>query len=137
MRKMLLECLDFDWNKISPAIFGSMFQGVMDKAKRREMGAHYTSEENIEKLINPLFMDNLWLEFDKVKTDPTALDRFHNKISRLKFLEIILPALIQFKFSSWGVCILHKVCAFFKGVCKMPATPVNTGIAGICLLSVD
>ena len=87
MRQTLIECLDFDWNKISPAIFGAMFQGVMDKAKRRELGAHYTSEENIEKLINPLFLDDLWKEFDKVKTDPAALDRFHDKIARLKFLD--------------------------------------------------
>jgi hypothetical protein len=72
MRQTLLDCLDFDWNTISPAIFGAMFQGVMDKAKRREMGAHYTSEENIEKLINPLFMDDLWEEFERVKTDPMA-----------------------------------------------------------------
>jgi len=64
-----------------------MFQGVMDKGKRREMGAHYTSEENIEKLINPLFMDELWKEFDRVKTDPTALDRFHDKIAKLRFLD--------------------------------------------------
>ena len=87
MRRTLIECLDFDWNKISPAIFGAMFQGVMDKAKRREMGAHYTSEENILKLINPLFMDELWREFDLVKTDPQALDRFHDKIARLRFLD--------------------------------------------------
>ena len=87
MRKTLLECINFDWNKISPAIFGAMFQGVMDKTQRREMGAHYTSEENIEKLINPLFLDGLWNEFDRVKTDPAALDRFHDKIARLKFLD--------------------------------------------------
>jgi len=87
MRQTLLDCLYFDWNKISPAIFGAMFQGVMDKAKRREMGAHYTSEENILKLINPLFLDDLWKEFDKVKTDPAALDRFHDKIANLKFLD--------------------------------------------------
>jgi hypothetical protein len=87
-RKLLLECREnFDWSTISPAIFGAMFQGVMDKTKRREMGAHYTSEENIEKLINPLFMDGLYREFEKVKTDPTALDHFHDKISRLKFLD--------------------------------------------------
>ncbi|MDR1541992.1 MAG: N-6 DNA methylase [Clostridiales bacterium] len=82
-----MDYVNFDWNKISPAIFGAMFQGVMDKNQRRELGAHYTSEENILKLINPLFMDELWREFDKVKTDPTALDRFHDKISRLKFLD--------------------------------------------------
>lgn len=87
MRRILIDCLNFDWNKISPAIFGAMFQGVMDKNQRRELGAHYTSEENILKLINPLFMDGLWKEFERVKTAPAALDRFHNKIGRLKFLD--------------------------------------------------
>ena len=87
MRQTLIDCMNFDWNKISPAIFGAMFQGVMDKNQRRELGAHYTSEENILKLINPLFMDELWKEFDRVKTDPTALEFFHDKISRLKFLD--------------------------------------------------
>jgi hypothetical protein len=87
MRQTLLDCADFDWNAISPAIFGAMFQGVMNPLQRREMGAHYTSEENILKLINPLFMDELWKEFDRVKTDPTALERFHDKIARLKFLD--------------------------------------------------
>jgi len=106
MRQTLIDCLNFDWNKISPAIFGAMFQGVMDKDQRRELGAHYTSEENILKLINSLFLDGLWQEFDKVKTDPIALDCFHEKVARLKFLEIILPALIQFMFAlglpPWG-----------------------------------
>ena len=87
MRGTLLDCCNFDWNKISPAIFGAMFQGVMDKEQRRELGAHYTSEENILKLINPLFMDELWDEFERVKTTPALLDRFHDKISHLKFLD--------------------------------------------------
>ena len=87
MRKTLIECIKFDWSKISPAVFGAMFQGVMDKDKRREMGAHYTSEENILKLINPLFLDELWAEFDRVKTSPAALDQFHEKIARLTFLD--------------------------------------------------
>jgi len=87
MRNTLMDCVNFDWNKISPAIFGAMFQGVIDDKKRREMGAHYTSEENILKLINPLFLDRFWLEFDKVKTDPIALDRFHDKLAKLKFLD--------------------------------------------------
>jgi type I restriction-modification system DNA methylase subunit len=64
-----------------------MFQGVMDKDQRRELGAHYTSEENILKLINPLFMDELWQEYDRIKTDPKQLDLFHEKISRMKFLD--------------------------------------------------
>jgi len=87
MRQTLLDCVGFDWGQISPAIFGAMFQGVMDKDQRREMGAHYTSEENILKLINPLFLDALWQEFDRVKTDPAALERFHEKIAGLKFLD--------------------------------------------------
>lgn len=87
MRQTLLDCCNFDWNKISPAIFGAMFQGVMDKDQRRELGAHYTSEENILKLINPLFMDELWDEFERVKTTPALLDRFHDKIATLKFLD--------------------------------------------------
>ena len=87
MRQTLIDCTNFDWDKISPAIFGAMFQGVMIPTKRREMGVHYTSEENIEKLINPLFLDDLYHEFERVKTDPTALDRFHDKIASLKFLD--------------------------------------------------
>lgn len=87
MRSTLLECCAFEWSKISPAIFGAMFQGVMDKEQRRELGAHYTSEENILKLINPLFMDDLWDEFERVKTNPVLLDRFHDKVARLKFMD--------------------------------------------------
>jgi len=87
MRSTLLECCSFEWSKISPAVFGAMFQGVMDKEQRRELGAHYTSEENILKLINPLFLDDLWDEFERVKTTPALLDRFHDKIAGLKFLD--------------------------------------------------
>ena len=89
MRQTLLDCLDFDWGKITPAIFGSMFQGVMDAGHRREIGAHYTTEENILKLINPLFMDELRAEFNKAKkkTSLKALSDFHDKIANLKFLD--------------------------------------------------
>jgi hypothetical protein len=87
MRQILLDCIEFDWENISPAIFGAMFQAVMDKTQRRELGAHYTSEENILKLINPLFMDELRAEFEKVKTKKKALEDFHNKLAKLKFLD--------------------------------------------------
>lgn len=87
MRDILLECCDFDWSYISPAIFGAMFQGVMDEEKRREMGAHYTSEENILKLIKPLFLDKLWDEFEKSKSTKAELEAFHHKLSTLKFLD--------------------------------------------------
>jgi len=87
MRGILFDCCFFDWSKISPAIFGAMFQGIMDRELRREIGAHYTSEENILKLINPLFMNELWREFNILKTDLKALDKFHEKIANLKFLD--------------------------------------------------
>jgi type II restriction/modification system DNA methylase subunit YeeA len=64
MRKALLDCCYLDWSLISPAIFGSMFQSVMNPTERRNLGAHYTSEENILKLIKPLFLDDLWDEFE-------------------------------------------------------------------------
>lgn len=87
MRKALLECCYIDWSKISPAIFGSMFQSVMNPKERRNLGAHYTSESNILKLIKPLFLDELWAEFEAVKGNKNKLPEFHKKISQLKFLD--------------------------------------------------
>lgn len=87
MRNILLNCSTLDWGKISPAIFGSMFQGVMDADKRRNLGAHYTSEKNILKLIKLLFLDELWAEFEKVKNNERQLKIFHQKISSLRFLD--------------------------------------------------
>jgi hypothetical protein len=87
MRASLLECCNLDWSKISPAIFGSMFQSVMDKKARRNLGAHYTSEKNILKLIKPLFLDELWKEFEFSKSDKNKLKKLHEKISKLRFLD--------------------------------------------------
>ncbi len=87
MREDLMTCSAFDWGKISPAVFGSLFQSVMDPEQRRNMGAHYTMESNILKLIRPLFLDDLWEEFYKVKNNKNKLTEFHNKLSKLKFLD--------------------------------------------------
>jgi hypothetical protein len=87
MRQALLECCYIDWSKISPAIFGSMFQSVMNPKERRNLGAHYTSEKNIMKLIKPLFLDELWAEFESLKTNKNKLPEFHKKLSTLKFLD--------------------------------------------------
>ena len=87
MRQTLLECCYLDWSKISPAIFGSMFQSVMDASQRRNLGAHYTSEKNILKLIKPLFLDKLWQEFETAKTNINKLKAFHKKIASLRFLD--------------------------------------------------
>lgn len=87
MRQALLDCCYIDWSKISPAIFGSMFQSVMNPKERRNLGAHYTSETNILKLIKPLFLDELWAEFENIKTNKNKLAEFHRRLSTLRFLD--------------------------------------------------
>ena len=87
MRQALLNCCYIDWSKISPAIFGSMFQSVMNPKERRNLGAHYTSEANILKLIKPLFLDELWDEFESIKGNRNKLGEFHKKLSTLRFLD--------------------------------------------------
>ena len=87
MRSILMECCEFDWTQISPAIFGAMFQGVMNPQERRELGAHYTSEENILKVIRPLFLDELYAEFDQSKNTIAELQAFHRKLAALTFLD--------------------------------------------------
>ncbi|MEQ1536064.1 MAG: DNA methyltransferase [Burkholderiaceae bacterium] len=87
MREALLDACALDWSAISPAIFGSLFQSIMDDKARRNLGAHYTSEENILKLIKPLFLDELWAEFDKVKNNRNRLFEFHKKLRSLTFFD--------------------------------------------------
>lgn len=86
MRDRLLEASAFDWSKISPAVFGSMFQSVMDRDARRHLGAHYTSESNIFKVIRPLFLDELEEELAAANS-PSRLRAFQEKLGGLKFLD--------------------------------------------------
>lgn len=87
MRRDLLKATELDWSQVSPAIFGSMFQGVMDEQQRRNLGAHYTSEKNILRVIKPLFLDDLYAEFARVRRSPAKLREFHDKLASLKFLD--------------------------------------------------
>lgn len=87
MRETLLDCCALDWSRISPAIFGSLFQSIMDTTARRNLGAHYTSETNILKLIGPLFLDDLKSEFQRVKRNRNQLFEFLKKLSRLTFFD--------------------------------------------------
>jgi len=87
MRNLLLEACAMDWSRISPAIFGSLFQSVMDAKLRRNLGAHYTTEQNILKLIGPLFLDDLRAEFERIKGSRNKLMEFHQRLARLKFLD--------------------------------------------------
>lgn len=87
MREAFLDACALDWSAISPAIFGSLFQSIMDEKARRNLGAHYTSEENILKLIKPLFLDDLWAEFHKVRNNKNRLFEFHKKLRLLTFFD--------------------------------------------------
>jgi len=87
MREMLLQACMLDWGEISPAIFGSMFQAAMNPQERRNLGAHYTSEKNILKVIQPLFLDELHTRFEKAKRSPKKLRELHSYIASLTFLD--------------------------------------------------
>lgn len=78
---------EFDWTLISPSIFGAMFQGVMDPKARRALGAHYTSTENILKVIQPLFLDDLYSEFERSKATTRELRAFQDKLASLTFMD--------------------------------------------------
>lgn len=87
MRNALLACTRFDWSRISPAIFGSLFQAVMEPRERRQIGGHYTNERDILKLVRSLFLDDLKAEFERAKTNKAELRRLHEKIANLHFLD--------------------------------------------------
>lgn len=87
MRDMLLDACRLDWGAVSPAIFGALFQSIMDEKARRNLGAHYTSEKNILKLIKPLFLDDLWAEFNRIKNNKNKLFEFHKRLRTLTFLD--------------------------------------------------
>ncbi len=91
MRETLLDCTALDWGQISPAIFGSLFQSIMDAKARRDLGAHYTSEHNIRKALGPLFLDDLWVELGKLKasgkSNAKRLLEFHAKLAGIRILD--------------------------------------------------
>ncbi len=92
MRRALLDACNFDWSNISPAIFGALFQSIMDPEERRASGAHYTTEKNILKVIEPLFLDDLRAEFVRLKSRKdsrriTELQRFQKKLGEMRFFD--------------------------------------------------
>jgi hypothetical protein len=90
LRSLVIESSTPDWRKVSPEIFGAMFQAILDPELRKVFGAHYTSEENILKAIRPLFLDELYFKLDsarKSKRPLEALTSLHDEISKLTFLD--------------------------------------------------
>jgi hypothetical protein len=91
MRTILLDACEFKWGEISPVIFGSLFESVIDKVTQRKQGAHYTPEDAILRLIGPLFLDELQAELARVKALKSGKDetlgRLHDRIAGLTFLD--------------------------------------------------
>ena len=86
-RARLMEAAVFDWQHVSPAVFGAMFQSVMDPEERRNLGAHYTSEQNILKVITGLFLDALHDKYEAAKKNPAKLRKLHDRIAGMRFLD--------------------------------------------------
>lgn len=86
-RRLLLECGDLNWAEINPDIFGSMIQAVISPELRSSLGSHYTSVSNIMKLIQPLFLDELYAEFADSRTNEKKLRQLLVRISKIKFLD--------------------------------------------------
>ena len=95
LKTMLLKqaSLDFDWSRISPTIFGAVFESTLNPLTRRAGGMHYTSVQNIHRLIDPLFLDALTDELDAILARPQgdrrarALADFQDKLASLRFLD--------------------------------------------------
>ena len=92
MRAALIDACRFDWAAISPAIFGALFQSVMEPAERRAQGAHYTTEKNILKVIEPLFLDDLRAEFNRLRARKDSRRRaelraFQKRLGEMKFFD--------------------------------------------------
>ena len=94
MRQALLDASRFDWTAISPAVFGALFQAVMEPSDRRAQGAHYTTEKNILKVIEPLFLDDLRAEFQKLqeRRDGRSMADLRKFRDRLGTLRLFDPA---------------------------------------------
>ena len=92
MRAALIDACQFDWSAVSPAIFGALFQSVMEPVERRAQGAHYTTEKNILKVIEPLFLDDLRAEFKRLRERRdtrrrSELTAFHKRLGEMKFFD--------------------------------------------------
>lgn len=93
LKQTLVDASSFDWSKISPTIFGAVFESTLNPETRRSGGMHYTSIENIHKVIDPLFLDDLKKELEEAKalkvqkTRETRLRAFQDKLASLKFLD--------------------------------------------------
>lgn len=149
MRETLLEACRFNWSAVSPAIFGSLFQSVMNANERRSKGAHYTTEKNIMKVIGPLFLDDLKAEFARINGRKDSrrkneLLAFRRRLSDLTFLD---PAcgcgnFLIIAYRELRLLEMEVIEAFLKGAVKMTGESrieqlLRSGASGVSVLDVD
>jgi len=87
MRNRLVGCTRFDWSRISPAVFGALFQAIMQPRERRQIGAHYTSERDILKVIGPLFLDDFQAAIARAGSDKNKLRKLHQRLAEIRLLD--------------------------------------------------
>lgn len=142
-RKELIEAANRDWEHINPDIFGSMFQGVVSEEQRSNLGQHYTSVSNIMKVINPLFMDNLKEEFDKLQEQ---LDFVDNKTMQGRNEGFrIQKKMVELQVRISKIKVFDPACGSgnflitaYKELCKLEAKIIKaTGSLGFSLIKIN
>ena len=141
LRDLLLRraSADFDWSEISPTIFGAVFESTLNPETRRSGGMHYTSIENIHKVIDPLFLNDLKAELDEIKATPVwktkekSLLAFQKKLASLEFLD---PAAGSGNFLTESYLSLRRlenevISQLYRGQISMDAVtdPIQVSIA--------
>lgn len=149
MRETLIEACRFNWSAVSPAIFGSLFQSVMNGEERRKKGAHYTTEMNIMKVIGPLFLDDLNAEFARIDARKDArrkgeLEAFRQRLGKLTFFD---PAcgcgnFLIIAYRELRLLEIRVLEALLRGEVKYTgesriAQLLKSGASGVSVLDVD
>ncbi len=134
-RKIILECAELDWSDINPDIFGSMMQAVVHTDQRAGLGMHYTSVENIMKVLRPLFLDDLEESLAAADDDPRKLLKLHDRISKIKVFD---PACGSGNFLVVGYKELrsfeHRILDRLR---DLEADPKGTGLFEVSRISLD
>lgn len=149
MRETLIEACRFNWSAVSPAIFGSLFQSVMNAEERRKKGAHYTTEKNIMKVIGPLFLDDLKADFARINARKDnrrkgELEAFRRRLGNLTFLD---PAcgcgnFLIIAYRELRLLEMEVIEAFLQDSVKLTGDSrieqlLKSGASGVSVLDVD
>jgi hypothetical protein len=142
-RKELIEAANRDWEHINPDIFGSMFQGVVSEEQRSNLGQHYTSVSNIMKVINPLFMDKLNKEFDKLQEQLDCVDNKTMQGRNEGFR--IQKKMVELQVRLSKIKVFDPACGSgnflitaYKELCKLEAKIIKaTGSLGFSLIKIN